>query len=109
MAVFLEELIQNHELVPVVLLAQPEAMERVRQFLLGTSITEIRQPDGWFRIEALSWSLEWVASSLMGFGGSVKAVSPPELRSRIRDMAEALLTDYSGETENFSETETLLT
>lgn len=108
MAVFLEELIQSHELVPVVLLAKPEAMERVRQFLLGTSITEIRQLDGWIRVEALSWSLDWVASSIMSYPDEVKAVSPP-LRGRIHEMAKALLAAYSEESEKFSEAETLLT
>jgi len=91
---FLSEQIACQNLVPVLLHVRAEVMERVRMELFSAPISETELPGGWVRVEILSFSLDWTAAWLMGFGPMAEAVEPQALREKIHAAALSLASRY---------------
>lgn len=47
--------------------------------------------DGGAEFTLLTWSYEWLAGWLLSFGGDAEALSPPELRARVGELAAEVL------------------
>lgn len=84
---FLAEVLNGHELIPVMLVFQPAVMERVRQEMPCAHVTEQTLPDGRVQIELLAWSQEWLAGWILSFGQQAEITHPPEMRRHVRTLA----------------------
>ena len=92
---FLRECIENRELTPATVIVEREALERFRAELPSTPVSEEIQPDGRVKLELLSFSIPWLAESLLGFGLKVEALEPQELRDFMRKAAQAVAARYA--------------
>lgn len=72
----------------------PAAMERVRRDSY-TGVTAERAVDGGFEVEIQTFSYEWLARWLLGFGPDAEALEPAQLRERVREEAEAIAARYA--------------
>ena len=64
------------------------------QFGNQVSVGATRE-DGRVEVEVGAWSPEALAHDLVGFGGYVEVVDPPEVRDRMREIGAELLARYS--------------
>lgn len=87
---FLTEPIERHELTPVTVLVESEALERFRVEVPSHRLSEEPLPDGRVRLELLAFSVPWLGEWLLGFGSRVEAYSPAELRQAVREAALAM-------------------
>lgn len=94
---FLRKSIENHELTPATIIVEQEMLERFRGEVPSTPLCEDVLPDGRVRLELLTYSCDWLGSWLLGFGTSIEAVDPPELRDGIRNAALAVAARYAEE------------
>lgn len=94
---FLGETLSQCELFPATIRIREASLERFRAELPCTLLKEEREPDGWARIELLTFSLEWLAEWLLGFGNKVEVLEPEELRRAVRDSAMMVVARYAEE------------
>jgi predicted DNA-binding transcriptional regulator YafY len=92
---FLRDCIDGHELTPATVVVDPVAIERFRNEMPCTPVSEVTLPGGRVRVELLSFSLGWLAEWLLGFGARVEAVEPPELCEAVREAALAIAASYA--------------
>ncbi len=92
---FLRESIESHELTPATVHVHREILERFRNEIPCTPLSEKTFPDGSVRMELLSFSLPWLTESLLRFGTRVEAIEPQELREAVRGAALAVAACYS--------------
>ncbi|OAI55905.1 hypothetical protein AYO49_05090 [Verrucomicrobiaceae bacterium SCGC AG-212-N21] len=95
---FLSESITSQELTPVTVAVARDALEFFRAGMPCTALSEEALPGDRVKLELLAFSLEWLGSWLLGFGGQVEAVAPVELRQTMRERALAVASCYEGET-----------
>ncbi len=94
---FLRESIECHELTPATVAVDRDVLERFRNEIPCTPLSERTQPDGRVRIELLSFSLPWLVESLLRYGTRVEAIEPQELREGMREAAMAVAARYAEE------------
>ncbi|RYD45466.1 MAG: WYL domain-containing protein [Verrucomicrobiaceae bacterium] len=94
---FLRESIECHELTPATVRVDRDLLERFRNEIPCTPLSEETLPDGSVRMELLSFSLPWLTESLLRFGTRVEALEPLELRESLREAALAVAARYSEE------------
>ncbi len=70
-------------------------LERAKAESYAT-LAEAGRRDGGVEFTLLTWSYEWLAGWLFSFGGGAEAVSPPQLRTTMHRMAEAVLRRHPG-------------
>lgn len=87
---FLAEVFTSHQLIPVTVLFQPSAMERVRRERPCAGAKEEPVQDGKVRMELLGYSKEWIIGWLLSFGPQVEILEPAALRSQMRELALAV-------------------
>lgn len=69
------------------------AIERARGESWATLIEE-RRRDGGAEFTLFTFSLEWLARWLLGFGTDAEALEPPELRTKVTEQAQKVLDRY---------------
>ncbi|MES2657423.1 MAG: YafY family protein [Verrucomicrobiota bacterium] len=92
---FLRENIESHELTPVTVIVEIEALERFRAEMPCTPISETSLSDSRARLELLAFSLDWLTDWLLGFGMRVEVIEPHELRDSVRKAALAIAAHYA--------------
>ncbi|PTY01080.1 YafY family protein [Opitutus sp. ER46] len=70
------------------------AIKRARNESQATLIEERRRDDG-AEYTMFTFSLEWLARWLLGFGADAEAIAPMELREQVRRQAEAIAERHS--------------
>lgn len=70
-----------------------DVQERARGESYATLIEEKRR-DGGADFSLFTYSIEWLARWLLGYGASAEALEPPELRERVAELARATLQRY---------------
>ena len=79
---------------PVKLRFAAQAASMAREFTPGWEEVE-EKPDGCLVVTMTVPDLNWAASTTLAYGPLVQVVEPPELRSLVRDWAQALVTRYA--------------
>ncbi len=67
--------------------------ERARAESYAT-LSEEKRRDGGAEFSLFTYSIEWLARWLMGYGADAEALEPPELRERVAQLAQATLQRY---------------
>lgn len=84
----------SEHLIPIRLWVVPCVLERLRRESYLSVVEEKAVNDG-FEVSLTAYSLDWVASWLLASGGKAEALAPPELRERVRALAERTLKQYA--------------
>ncbi len=94
MTEFLRKETECEKMTPAVLLVAPDALEYFRAQAPSSSLREELQPNGWVRIEILSFAPQYLTNWLLSFGTKLRVEHPPELRERLQAEARAILSQY---------------
>lgn len=82
------------ETVPARVWFADDAQHRARSESYATLVEE-RRRDGGAEFSLYTYSLEWLARWLVSFGSSAEALEPAELREKVRQHAEGILTRHA--------------
>ena len=91
---FLQSEVTDEELIPVTIVCEKWARERVLSELPAQVANLSEMPDGRVRIEALAYCLDWMARWLPGIGKGAIVLKPVELRQKVRAMVLELAAIY---------------
>ena len=93
---FLRKEWSDVEMAAATVLIAPEVLDWFRAHAPCSSMKETPQPNGWVRVEFLSFAPQYLPHWLMSFGGKLRVEHPPELQERIKVEARAVLEQYAG-------------
>jgi predicted DNA-binding transcriptional regulator YafY len=90
-----EAMDERRNAVRALVVADPSVVGWLRgRFGTQASVRTIRD-DGRVEVEVGAWSPEALAHDLIGFGGHLEVVDPPEVRDRMREIGAELVARYS--------------
>lgn len=91
---FLQNEIDESEMTPVSMVCERWAAERVLADIPGRTTGQKQLPDGRLQIDALAFSLDWLAGWLLGLGVAVEVLAPDDLREKVVAAATAVAGQY---------------
>jgi len=91
---FLEKQDDHCDFIPVVIECEPWALERVVAEMPARIQRRVETPGEPIVIEAMAYSLDWLAAWLLGLGTGVKAREPQELCDKILESALKISAKY---------------
>ncbi|HEU5078044.1 MAG TPA: YafY family protein [Opitutaceae bacterium] len=83
------------QMVPVKVRFSEKVVERARREGSVSMTAEVRTPLG-IEIAMSAYSIDWMASWLISFGGEAEALEPEGLRQAVRDLAERVFQKHAG-------------
>ncbi len=60
----------------------------------SSSLREELQPNGWVRIEILTFAPQYLTNWLLSFGTKLRVEHPPDAKERLQAEARAILSQY---------------